>query len=138
VGIYRHSNFLIIECELGTAKVEVTNFAHILLEAWDRKVQLAKERNLELLEERGGHPKEKNFQVITNTFKPKPAKVRKGDVGKRWGAQLVHLKERKIGGKGNLECFQPRQECQPFEKIVGVAVDNKLKRECHDAHGSGK
>ena len=83
MGIYRHSNFLIVERKLGTTKAELISLAHILKDAWERIGQLVKERDLEILEERGSNPREKSFQIITLAFIPKPSKIRKGDVGKR-------------------------------------------------------
>jgi len=85
MGIYRHSDSLIIERKLGTTKAELISLAHIPKEAWERIGQLVKERDLEILEERGGHPREKSFQMITLAFIPKPAKVRKGDMCNMWG-----------------------------------------------------
>jgi len=80
--ISRHGNSPITERELSTAEVEIISCAHILQEAWDRKGKLAKEGDLESLEERGGHPRKESFQVSGRTFKHKAAKVRKGDVSK--------------------------------------------------------
>jgi hypothetical protein len=100
------------ERELDTANVEVIGFADILPEERYRKGPLGEECDLELLEEGGGHPRKKSFQIHTRTFEPKPAKICKGDVFQPWGMQLVHLRVmgRKMEVTGNLECFQVRHE----------------------------
>jgi hypothetical protein len=79
-GISRHGNSPASEREPGTAKVKVIGFTNIVQEAWDRKGPLVKECDLELLEERVGHPRKKSFQVYARTLEHKPTKACKGDV----------------------------------------------------------
>jgi len=82
MGIDRHINFLVRETESGTVESEVLCSVHKLQKAWDGKRQLVEEVDLELLEARGGDPKNNRFQVSTNTVKLEMAKVRKCDDGR--------------------------------------------------------
>jgi hypothetical protein len=47
---------------------------------WDGIAKLIEEIDLKLLKARNGDMSKKRFQVSTGTFKPKPAKVGKGDL----------------------------------------------------------
>jgi len=91
MGEHIHSNPVSIEHEFRTAKAEVLCCTHELQEVWDGQVVLMEEQDLELLEQRGGHSRKEYFQVTVKPSEPKPAKVRKCDVGDEWPMRQLCL-----------------------------------------------
>jgi hypothetical protein len=79
IGVHLHIDSLARELELDALKPEVLCSVHRVQETGDGKCDLVEEENINLLEARGGDPKNKSFQISALTSELKPAKVRKCD-----------------------------------------------------------
>jgi hypothetical protein len=77
-------NLAIREYELGTVKPGVLWCVNKIQETWNRKCEIIKKLNFELLEMRGSDPTNNLFQVSTITLKTKQAMVKKCDGCCNW------------------------------------------------------